>query len=109
MDKLIVPGIEALFTAWAKLASSDVVRATCASGIGSGARARAAIAGQLSSERKNMLGIEDKWVALAYVLCIAASVLCIVYGLLRWNKGDEPVEDADQRWVKQELKESEEV
>ncbi len=55
-----------------------------------------------------MLGIEDKWVALAYVLCIAASALCIIYGLARWNKGDEPVEDADERWADHELKESEE-
>jgi hypothetical protein len=56
-----------------------------------------------------VLGIEDKFVALAYVLCVAASVLCIVYGLMRWNKEDEPTVEADQRWVEHEREESEEV
>jgi hypothetical protein len=63
----------------------------------------------LRNERQVVLGIEDKFVALAYVLCVAASVLCIVYGLMRWNKEDEPTEEADQRWVEHELEESEEV
>ncbi len=56
-----------------------------------------------------MLGIEDKWVALAYLLCVAASALCISYGLARWNKGDEPVDEADKRWAEHETRESEEL
>lgn len=56
-----------------------------------------------------MLGIEDKWVALAYLLCLAASALCITYGLLRWNQGDEPIEEADQRWAEHETRESEQL
>jgi hypothetical protein len=56
-----------------------------------------------------MLGIEDKWVALVYVLCIAASVLCVTYGLLRWNKGDEPTEEADESWAAHELGEQEDL
>jgi len=35
-----------------------------------------------------VLGIPDVWIWLAYVLCIAATVLCIVYGLINWNKDD---------------------
>ena len=56
-----------------------------------------------------VLGIEDKWVALAYLLCVAASALCISYGLARRNKGDEPVEEADKRWAEHEARESEEL
>ena len=55
-----------------------------------------------------MLGIESWAVAVAYLSCVGASVLCIVYGLSRWNKGDEPVEEADRRWVEHEQQESEE-
>ena len=36
-----------------------------------------------------MLGIEDKYVALAYILCIASTLLCVVYGVINWNKGDK--------------------
>ncbi|KIX14573.1 symporter small accessory protein [Dethiosulfatarculus sandiegensis] len=32
-----------------------------------------------------MLGIASTELALVYILCIAASVLCVVYGALKWN------------------------
>lgn len=32
-----------------------------------------------------MLGIASTELALAYLLCIAASLLCVVYGILKWN------------------------
>lgn len=32
-----------------------------------------------------MLGIASPELALAYVLCLAASVLCVVYGIIKWN------------------------
>lgn len=39
-----------------------------------------------------MLGIESTEIALAYVLCIAASLLCIGFGILTWNqKSKDPV------------------
>ena len=38
-----------------------------------------------------MLGIEDPVVALVYVLCILSAALCVGYGVIMWNKGDEPV------------------
>jgi len=51
-----------------------------------------------------MLGIEDKWVTLAYVLCILSTLLCLIYGFFNWNKGDEPVEADDIKWVSGEKK-----
>lgn len=32
-----------------------------------------------------MLGIASTELAWAYILCILASILCIVYGALKWN------------------------
>ena len=56
-----------------------------------------------------MLGIEDKFVALAYVLCIASTLLCLIYGIVNWNKGDDTVKDEDVRWIKEEEKIEEEL
>ena len=49
-----------------------------------------------------MLGIEDNAVALAYVLCIASAALCVVYGAIMWNRGDDAIEQEDVRWAEQE-------
>ena len=46
-----------------------------------------------------MLGFADIWVAAAYILCIASTVLCIVYGLMHWNEKEElppPVHPKDE-------------
>jgi len=32
-----------------------------------------------------MLGIASAELAWAYILCIAASALCVVYGIWKWN------------------------
>jgi len=56
-----------------------------------------------------MLGIEDKYVLAAYLLCIASTVLCVLYGLANWNRGDEPLEPDDVRWVAEEKKVEEEL
>ena len=40
-----------------------------------------------------MLGIANGELALAYVLCILASVLCVVYGLLKWNDAGPLADD----------------
>ncbi len=45
-----------------------------------------------------MLGIDGTFVWLAYVLCLASAVLCVVYGWINWNKGDEPVRPDDLQW-----------
>jgi len=58
-----------------------------------------------------MFGISDVWVLLAFVLSLASSVLCVGWGLLRWNEED-PVEESpeelqqwrrEENWVKEEL------
>ncbi|HZL43095.1 MAG TPA: hypothetical protein VFD66_07420 [Verrucomicrobiae bacterium] len=51
-----------------------------------------------------MLGIDDPWVALAYLLCIGSALLCVIYGALNWNKGQEQVEPVDRIWAEQEDK-----
>jgi len=33
-----------------------------------------------------MLGFAGVSVFLAYILCILAAVLCVVYGIIMWNK-----------------------
>ncbi len=57
-----------------------------------------------------MLGFEDGWVAAAYILCIASSLLCVVYGAINWNRGgnDEPTA-TDAKWAKEEDKLEEEL
>lgn len=49
-----------------------------------------------------VLGLPDPGVWLAYVLCIASALFCVVYGVLNWNKGDEAIRPEDIRWVKDE-------
>jgi heme A synthase len=35
-----------------------------------------------------MLGFADIWVALAYLLSILSTLLCIIYGWIHWNDDD---------------------
>ncbi len=35
-----------------------------------------------------MFGIQDASIWLAYVLSIGSALLCIIYGIANWNKGD---------------------
>ncbi len=56
-----------------------------------------------------MLGIQDKWVLLAYVLCIVSTLLCVLYGYFNWNKGDTEVKPEDKRWAKEEDKADEKM
>ncbi|MBN1893966.1 hypothetical protein JW906_05705 [bacterium] len=54
-----------------------------------------------------MLGLGDFWVALVYILCIASALLCLVYGVLNWNRGGEPSPleiKEGARWKKEEQK-----
>ncbi len=48
-----------------------------------------------------MLGL-GFWVGLAYLLCILSALLCVVYGIVNWNRGDEPARAEDAEWVKEE-------
>jgi hypothetical protein len=36
-----------------------------------------------------MLGLEDPWIIAAYLGSVFSTLLCIVYGVLNWNKGGE--------------------
>jgi hypothetical protein len=54
-----------------------------------------------------ILGIQDPWVAVAYLLAFAGSLVCVVYGITHWNKGDEPVKPEDVQWAKEEKEEIE--
>ncbi|MHC4998980.1 MAG: symporter small accessory protein [Planctomycetota bacterium] len=56
-----------------------------------------------------MLGIEDKGVLTAYLLCIASTLLCVIYGFINWNKGDEEVQPDDVKWAAEEKKVEEEI
>jgi heme exporter protein D len=56
-----------------------------------------------------MLGIKDIYVWLAYLLCILSSLLCVVYGLVTWNRGEEAIEPDDRRWAAQEKELEEEL
>ena len=48
------------------------------------------------------VGIADFWVFLAYVLCVFSVVLCIVYGVLKWNKNGGEITPEDVAWAKEE-------
>ena len=49
-----------------------------------------------------MFGIADPWIALAYLLCILSSVLCVVYGLMKWNSDGETIDEEKAKWAKEE-------
>ncbi len=36
-----------------------------------------------------MLGIPDIWIVSAYLSCLAAAGICVVYGLMNWNRGSD--------------------
>lgn len=36
-----------------------------------------------------VLGISDPWIWGVYVLLVLSTLLCVVYGAINWNKGDE--------------------
>jgi uncharacterized membrane protein YidH (DUF202 family) len=46
-----------------------------------------------------MFGINDPWIWGAYILCILSTILCVVYGILNWNKGEEKEEKQIQEEI----------
>lgn len=52
-----------------------------------------------------MLGLHDFWIILVYLLCIGSTILCVVYGLVNWNRGGELIRP--ERMVKWEKEEEE--
>ena len=49
-----------------------------------------------------MFGIEAPSIWLAYLLCILSALLCVVYGLLNWNRGREEFGSEDRVWLEEE-------
>ncbi|MGE4283083.1 MAG: symporter small accessory protein [Clostridia bacterium] len=52
-----------------------------------------------------MLGINDVGILSAYLLCIISAIVCLMYGIYNWNKGqeEEPVEILEEiQWEKAE-------
>jgi hypothetical protein len=53
-----------------------------------------------------MLGIPDVSILLVYILCILSAALCLVYGIINWNKGAEIEKDQIEeviKWEKDEV------
>ncbi|MFI4913232.1 MAG: symporter small accessory protein [Sedimentisphaeraceae bacterium JB056] len=55
-----------------------------------------------------MFGINSVGVVLAYGLAVISTLLCVIYGIINWNKGSDEVEPGDIKWANEE-KEIEEV
>ena len=36
-----------------------------------------------------MLGIDDHWIWGVYLLCILSALLCLIYGIINWNREGE--------------------
>jgi len=49
-----------------------------------------------------VLGLTDPWIIAVYLLCILSTLLCVVYGAIMWNKGDEEVTNNDKQWAEKE-------
>jgi len=57
-------------------------------------------------------GIPDPWVAAAFLLCILSSLLCLVWGIVRWNREEPSVDEPPaeiMHWVEEEEKLEEEL
>ncbi|NLX12670.1 MAG: hypothetical protein GXY44_03320 [Phycisphaerales bacterium] len=55
-----------------------------------------------------MLGLDDSNVLAGYLLCIGAVLLCVIYGLITWNRGAEDTDADDVRWAAEEKEVEEE-
>ena len=56
-----------------------------------------------------MLGLSEPAIWSVYLLCIVSAIFCVIFGILNWNKGDEPVFPEDKRWVEDEKTVEEEL
>ena len=52
----------------------------------------------MKERRIIMMGFTDGWIALAYILCICSALLCVIYGVLNWNRGvqDENMQASEE-------------
>ncbi len=50
-----------------------------------------------------MFGIASTSIALAYLLCIISTILCVIYGIVTWNKGGvKKLDEEDRAWLEEE-------
>jgi len=54
-----------------------------------------------------LLGIDDPGIVSVYLLCILSMLLCVIYGLLNWNKEGETEEEEISEELDWEKKEEE--
>lgn len=47
-----------------------------------------------------IIGLGDTGVSLAYILCILTTLLCVVYGIINWNK---PVQAEEDKQIQEEI------
>lgn len=38
---------------------------------------------------ERMFGLTDPWICAVYLLSILSTAICVIYGLVNWNKGAE--------------------
>lgn len=44
-----------------------------------------------------MFGLADFWVSCAFILSVLSVVVCVVYGIMNWNKGyDDEMNQIDE-------------
>ena len=55
-----------------------------------------------------VLGIPDPWIWMAYLLCLAAALLCVVSGVVRGRQVEEPPSPVDAAWAEREKQVEEE-
>ncbi len=51
-----------------------------------------------------MLGLSDIWISSAFLLSIFSALLCVVYGLINWNRGGERPTEKDLQWEQENEK-----
>lgn len=54
-----------------------------------------------------MLGLKDFWVSLGFILMVISAILCLVYGVINWNKGGEVKgfeKKEEAQWAREEAK-----
>jgi hypothetical protein len=56
-----------------------------------------------------MFGLDDAGIWSAYLLCILSCLLGVVYGIINWNKGAEPLDAADIEWAHEQKQTDEEI
>jgi len=52
---------------------------------------------------KQMLGISGMGCWLAYIFCILSTILCVIYGIVMWNRGVGEEDEVEIiKWMKEE-------